>query len=356
LVGVAAIALLASGALSRSIPTRPAKSIGAVLPAGAAIIGASKFATIRVAPPSPTGDVKSERQNYRTVSEWYAHENRLTLAEAKKRLSEQQGLQSVFERLQERLRRDEPDNYVDARLVHQPDWAYILHFKRDPDATLRRYTINPRFKAAHSAYTTAELQAIIAPWAKRFADENIGGGYGLSPTEGRVEMMMSVTAAEYRAVALRKGWGAVPAPIRMGFAVEPAAPRVDPRIAHLLRGFASESRATGIQMEAGFTGQVILDDGCLRLRTKDGSKGPLVVFHKESGIGLDAQGYLAAIDRATGKATGRIGEMWSWGGPNPGTMFDGLQELKRVCGDGPIVNVGNPESRARFKARYAKTR
>ena len=104
-------------------------------------------------------------------------------------------------------------------------------------------------------------------------------------------------------------------------------------------------------MEAGFTGQIILDDGCLRMRTRDESKGALAVFHRETGIGLDAQGYLAAIDRLTGKAKGRIGEMWSWAGPNPGTMFDGLEALKAACGGGPIANVGNPESRARFKTR-----
>ena len=76
------------------------------------------------------------------------------------------------------------------------------------------------------------------------------------------------------------------------------------------------------------------------------------MFHRETGIGLDAQGYLAIIDRRTGRAKGRIGEMWSWAGPNPGTQFDGLEELKAACGDGPVTNVGNPESEARFQARY----
>ena len=106
-----------------------------------------------------------------------------------------------------------------------------------------------------------------------------------------------------------------------------------------------------MQPEAGFSGRVILDDGCLRLATRGKSKGPLAVFHRETGIGIDEHGYLAAIDRKTGKARGRIGEMWSWAGPNPDTGFDGLEELKSACGDGPLVNVGNPESQARFKAR-----
>jgi hypothetical protein len=322
-----------------------------LVPKGATMVGTATHATILRVPPSPTSDVKPRLQNYRTVSEWYAQEEGLSLEEARKRLSEQQAISPIFQRLQERLRASEPDNYVDARLVHQPDLGYVLYFKRDPAATLRKYSVNPRFGAAAAPYTRTELQAMIDTWTKRFGEAGIVGGFSISPTEGRAEMMMLVTEAEYRRVAKARGWGAVPSAIRLGFAGELPFPRVDPRYALLLRGFASERQPTIRQREAGRSGRVILDDGCLRLAAKGKSKGPLVVFHRETGIGVDEQGYLAAIDRRTGKAKGRIGEMWSWAGPNPDTEFDGLDELKTACGEGPIVNVGNPESQARFRAR-----
>lgn len=340
------LALLTAAAVAPSVMAAPP----ATVPTGAKV-GASGYATIRVAPPSPTGDVKSQRPTYRTVSEWYAQEHGLQLAEARKRMAEQQALMPAFERLRVRLAQAEPDNYVDAEIVHRPDWGYRLYFKRAPDATLRKYMKHPRFRAARANYTRAELDAIVAPWAKRFGEAGILNVYGAGALNSRVDMSLGVTAAEYEALAAAKGWGAVPSPIGLSFARDLATPRVDLRVVKLLRGFASESRTTSLQMEAGFEGQIILDDGCLRRRTKDGSKGPMVVFHQETGIGLDAQGYLAAIDRRTGKATGRIGEMWSWAGPNPGTAFDGLEALKAACGDGPIANVGNPESRARFKKR-----
>ena len=328
----------------------------AQLPKGVTMVGKSAYATMLKAPPSPTGDVEPQRQNYRTVSEWYAQEEGLPLEEAKKRLSEQMGVQPIFERLQERLRQHEPDNYVSARLNHRPDWSYTLYFKRDPEATLRKYSVHPRFKAARASYTEAELKALVDPWLKRFVEERIGSIYSPSPAEGRAEIMMNITATEYRAIAARQGWGEVPAPLQLGFAKELPFPRVDPAIARLMRGFASERQATGLQMQAGFSGLVVLDDGCLRLEAKGKAKGPLAVFHRETGIGLDAQGYVAIIDRSTGKAKGRIGEMWSWAGPNPGEEFEGLAELKSRCGDGPIANVGNPESEARFKARYPGAR
>ena len=353
LLQAAVLAALASAGQAQLPPPPPSVTIEHLpLPKGATMVGKTPYATIRKVPPSPTGDVEPQRQNYRTVSEWYAQENGISLEEAKKRVSEQMVVQPLLERLRERLRIAEPDNYVDVRMVHQPDWGYILYFKRDPEATLRKYSVHPRFKAAKAAYTEAELKALADPWLKRFADERVGFGYSPFPAEGRADLMMTITAAEYRAIAARKGWDDVPPPIRLSFARELPFPRVDPVIAPLLRGFASESQATGLQMEAGFSGRVILDDGCLRLESKGKAKGPLAVFHRETGIGLDAQGYLAIIDRDTGKAKGRVGEMWSWAGPNPGIDFDGLERLKAQCGDGPIVNVGNPESEARFKARY----
>lgn len=324
-------------------------AVEAARPKGARI-EPSGLATILRAPPSPTGDVKPNRPSYRTVAEWYVQQEGSTLDEAKRRLGEQEANLPVFQRLEERLKRLEPDNYVSARLNHQPDWSYTLYFKRDPEATLRRYSINPRFKAAKARFTLAEAQELAGQWGRRFAKANLDGVM-MFPFENRVEMTVPVSERTFRQIAARGKWGAVPPELRLSFAPELEVPWLDPRVAKYLRAFASESVATTLQMQRGESGRVVLDNGCLRLATKGKAKGPLVVFHQETGIGLDAQGYLAAIDRRTGQAKGRVGEMWSWAGPNPGTQFDGLEELKAKCGDGPIQNVGNPESEARFRKR-----
>ncbi len=330
-----------------------AASAGAQAPRGV-VVQEGGFGTVRVVPPSPTGDVVSQRVNYRSVSEWYAQEEGLTVPEARKRLSEQMGFVPIFQRLEERLKRMEPDNYISARLNHQPDWSYTLFFKRDPEATLRRYSVNPRLKAASATMTEAELRQVAAPWLKRFAEARIDVVYGTDAIRGRIPITIPITRAAFDSIATREGWGKLPGVMQLSFAADHQLVRVDPRVAPLLRGFASERLATVMQMEAGFGGRVILDNGCLRLAGKGNAKGPLVVFHRETGIGLDGQGYLAVIDRRTGKAKGRIGEMWSWAGPNLGKEFDGLEELKAACGEGAVVNVGNPESEARFEARHAK--
>ena len=290
-------------------------------------------------------------------AEWYARDQKISVAEATKRYKEQQAIRPELERLLATLRTKEAGNFTAPRMIHYPDWAYVFYFKRDPDATLARHSRNPRFKAARARYTQEELDALIKPWVERFTRAGIMGGYGSDATYGTADFMMNVTEREYRDLAAHEGWGPVPDAIRLGFTRDLAIPAVDRKAAPFLRAFANDTRGTTLQLEAGFTGRLVLRDGCIRSVgiEKNAGPGSLAYFHKETGVGLDEQGFLVLIDRVTGKPKGRIGEMFSWAGPN-GIRPDmpGLAELKAKCGDGPVHHVGNPESKAAFDARYGR--
>ena len=320
-----------------------------------ATIDASGFATVLKVPvPDYSKLVERQPQFHGGEAEWYARDQKISVAEARKRQDEQDALRPKFEHLMEELRDREPGNYTDARVVHQPDWAYVLFFKRDPDGALAKYVKHPRFRAALAPYTREELDALIKPWAERFGKTGIVGGYGSDATYGTAEFMLSVTEEEYREIAAREGWGAVPSAIKLGFAGALAVPAVDPKVAPFLRHFASERRATVFQLEALGTGQIVLRDGCLRVAGQNG-KDALAMFHKETGIGVDPQGYLALIDRRTGKPSGRVGEMFAWGAPNAASEdMPEVVELRAKCGAGPMVNVGNPESKTAFDLRYSR--
>ena len=315
------------------------------------MIGTSSFATVLDVPPSPTGDVKPGPPGVVSQAHWYASENGISLAEAKRRMAEQRAVRVEVEQLRARLAARESDSYTGVRMVHQPDWGYIFYFKREPAATLARHTSNARFRAAQGRFSQAEIQALVQPWAARFQKANILGMYGNDQTIGTAQMTLTVDREEYRTIAEREGWGAPPDGIALNFSRSPVIPAIDPRVANLLRGFAYERRGTLVQPERGSEGRIVLADGCLRL---DNAAGPLVAFHRETGIGLDGQGYLALIDRHTGKAKARIGEMRTWAGPNDAKEFIGLAELQAACGGGPWLNAGNPESKARFDARTSR--
>lgn len=315
----------------------------------------SGFATVlKVALPDYRRTVQRPPRPPASVAAWYAGEQGISEAEAGKRLGEQQVTQPVFERLLERLRRHEADNFTGVRLIHDPDWAYVLYFKRDPEATLARYMRNPRFKAAQGRHTQAELDALIRPWANRFGKAGIMGAYGMDGADGTANFMMLLTEAEYRALTAKEGWGPVPDAITLGFVTRPAIPAIDPRAAPFFRAFANDTQPTTIQPEAGSSGRIVLRDGCLGVAGNRG-QGPLAYFHNETGIGVDDEDYLVLIDRRTGKPKGRIGEAFSWAGPNSFRPdMPGLAELKARCGDGPVEHVGNPESKVAFELRYGR--
>ena len=336
-------------------PAQPARMDDQPFRPSGAEVEASGYATVLSVPLPDYRKLVERPPRFRGAeAEWYARDQKIGIAEARKRQDEQNALRPRFEKLMAELRAKEAGNYTDARVVHQPDWAYVLFFKRDPEATLAKYVRHPRFKAALAPFTREELDALIKPWAERFGKAGIMGGYGSDATYGTAEFMMSVTEEEYREIAAKEGWGEVPAPIKLGFAQGLAVASVDPKVAPFLRHFASERRATTFQLEALGTGRIILRDGCLRVAGHEG-KEALAMFHKETGIGVDPQGYLALIDRRTGMATGRIGEMFAWGAPNPsGEDMPEVVELHARCGPGTVVNAGNPESKAAFDLRYSR--
>ncbi len=307
----------------------------------------SGFATIERAPPVPYPDAPPPAEDRpRFEAEWYARNLGISVEEAQRRNREQQEARPEFERLIALLRAREAGNFTAPRMVHKPDWAYVLYFKRDPEGTLAKYTSHPRIRAALARYTEEELRAIATPWADRFVARKLIDGWGTDATFGTAEMMMNVTEEEYRAIAAREGWGPVPDAVVLRFSAPLDHPSMDERAKPIVRIFAQNSRSTGMQLEAGFSGRITMRDGCFY------SGKALAYFHRETGIGVDEQGYLALTDRRTGKSKGRIGEWFSWAGPNHiSEDMPMVRELRQRCGNAPIQNVGNPESAAQFRVR-----
>ena len=317
----------------------------------------SGYATILRAP-SPAYPADPPAPDNRPVggeAAWYARGQNITETEARKRLAEQQALQPEFERLLAILRTQEAGNFTAPRMVHAPDWAYELYFKREPEATLARYTRNLRFKAVLARYTRAELDALIQPWAVRFQKAGILNGYGSDETHGTAEFMLALTRAEYERMAARAGWQ-LPDTITLAFAPALQGAAVDAKAAPFVRIFPQSDRSAGMILASATVGRIVLQDGCFRV-LRQNSPPALAYFAKEAGLGVDDQGYLALRDRSPQRPSrqdnmGRIGEVFVWGGY--GEVTDGMAmvaELRKRCGDGPIAHVGNPTSQHHSRVR-----
>ncbi|HVF84146.1 MAG TPA: hypothetical protein VM913_08260 [Sphingomicrobium sp.] len=319
----------------------------------------SGFLTIEQAPPSPApaATARPNRgQNERTV---YAELAGISNAEAAKRLREQAALRPTADKLVQQLRTRERGNFTTVEIVHQPDWAYHLYFKRQPEKTLARYTRNPRFKAKWSRYSNSELQKLSQPWLDRLQSERLTTGYGMNARTGTADIDIVVGQEEFAAIAARRGWGKVPEFLNLKFDRSPTGAAVDPAVAKSVRIFPQSDRGLGITNQAGFKGRIFLRDGCFMVDQPGRADRPMLAyFPREVGLYVDPQGYLALRSRTREpRHLGRIGETFSWAGPIGITEEAPMvAELRASCGRAPLMHLSIPESESLFEARYPHLR
>lgn len=203
----------------------------------------------------------------------------------------------------------------------------------------------------------AQLQKRAQPWIKRFERERLFTGYGMNAARGTADIDMVVSAGEYAAIAARNGWARVPAFLNLKFDDAPIAPAVAADIANGLRIFPHNDRNLGLHHQAALSGRIILRDGCFRVARFDG-KDQLAYFPREVGLYVDPQGYLALRTRAAKpRHLGRIGEQFTWAGPiGASETLPMAAELRKQCGNAPLMHLAVAESSALFNARYGLPR
>ena len=111
-----------------------------------------------------------------------------------------------------------------------------------------------------------------------------------------------------------------------------------------VRSFPQAPVDPDIILTSGTIGRIQLVDGCFRLGSRPGA--PLVLFARATRLGRDADGYLTVFSRTDPESSVRIGEWAIWGGWNePEEDWPAVIQLRRQCGSGPVINVGQPSSR-----------
>lgn len=260
--------------------------------------------------------------------------------------------QAELQRLRQVVSRDHPDNFVEMRLVRDPAVAAEIWFKRDAARTLARHTSDPLFRPRQGGINRTEQDRLRTLWVERTERGDLINLVGIDPIAGVVELGIAVEEAEFRRMAAERGWELSPE-LKLHFPPPRPAVYADRSLEKYVRAFARESKAKGIQLTGGYSGRIVLEDGCFRLAGRSPSDpAPLVVFGRQARLDLDAQGYLVVLDNGEGRQY-RIGEIGSWPGPNTVDEKDSeVRELRRRCGGGPVTNVAEPQSQRLFSAPY----
>ncbi|MBH5323543.1 hypothetical protein [Aurantiacibacter sediminis] len=323
-------------------------------PAGTTI-EPSGYATILDAPPSPFPEIAPEDAYQNTLSpvEQFARDNGLSLEEAAAAINGPPELQAELQRLQPLLRANEAETFVDFVMVRDPGVRMEVWFTRNAEETLARYTSNPLFVPRDGGVTPENAQALADIWIERSREYPVIQLIGTSSVGGDVELGIGIEEAEFRALAAQEGWELGP-DLTMTFAsARPAAFSI-PEAEQWVRFFPRENIAPSIRLTAISTGTITLEDGCFRVRVRNGETA-LALFGYDNQLGVDEQGYLT-ISRTGEDAIERyrIGEPGAWGGPAEVREDSAdVVTLREACGDGEIWNVADPTSLRLFSLPFS---
>lgn len=199
-----------------------------------------------------------------------------------------------------------------------------------------------------------ERERLRSLWMGRMEGGSLINMLSVDPFTGTVELGIAVEEPEFRRVASELGWQLGPE-LKMHFAKPKPAAFAKPSLEKKVRRFARESNAKGIQLTGGYRGRIVVEDGCFRLENgQAGEPEPLVVFGRDTQLGLDRQNFMVVLGNG-GERRYRIGEIGSWPGPNAVDEKDPeVRELRLRCGDGPITNVAEPQSERLFSLPYSE--
>jgi hypothetical protein len=330
------LSLLAAATLAASACGNAAPPL---VPRGATI-EPSGFATILAAPPAPFAPAAPGEPKPPTADQVAAQEQFRRVAEF------QNSVRDEVDALHRTLDRREKGNFVDLYFENEGEPHVVFRFLRDPETTLRKYTRDPRFRAATAKYSMAELAAALDFMMETFRDDRIimGGGYGNKQNRASIEV--AIPEEEFRELVRRKGV-TIPEAVELTFRADTPAREINkplpPHIAPLVRIFPRDDRPVGAVNSINSYAKVVLQDGCFR--SPDNGEA-LVLFPLGAQLFIDGEGYLAfGSDESPGY--GRVGEeIVFMGSIGEVTAPELVGPIHAACGPGKVIKVNGMRSAA----------
>lgn len=292
-------------------------------------------------PAQPTGN---------SDAPWYAKSHGVTLQEAERRMRLQNDVADEVGALRQRLAREERGNFAGVFLSHAPEFGYVFGFKRDPQATLARYTRHPLVRARQVAYSHVELETARQLWTRRFSEAGLQFGSGISDKTNRVEIDMLIEEAKFRKIAEARGWR-IPGELALHFPEPLSDVPIAADAARFARIFPRDPNRTGGEFMNAVIGTIVMKNGCLHVE-QPGDDDPVAFFGNEMQLFVDTENYLSLRQRGAPREAGhaRVGERMVWSGLTDAITDPAVVEpVRAACGTSKVVNVGGPSSNARFR-------
>jgi hypothetical protein len=268
----------------------------------------------------------------------YADEMDIALDEALARLEIQSG--DAIGALQTQLQRNEAGTFAGLWLQHQPQYRVVVAFTRDGQETIEKYVVPddplfPLIEVRPAQYTYAQLQADQQKVMRYLETIDLPAGVGIMVMENQV--MVDVSDREAFEAALAKADLSLPGSVVIHAVYEPLDEpplAITPAPGVFMPQLKQRDAAF---MEALLVGNLVVEDGCLRVRSENDSY--LVIWQADY-FPTDNHGTVEILDE-TGKVVARVDGMIYLGGGEQRAVDDNelRHPIPEACG-GPYWRMG----------------
>jgi hypothetical protein len=244
----------------------------------------------------------------------YVKDLGVSLEEAIRRLQ----VQNEIGRLRATLRANEPDTFAGLWLQHQPEFRIMVHFTQNGKSTVRPYIEDKAWvdlvEVRPARVTLSSLEAVLAETGRILDKLDFKVSFSLNEPENRVEVY--VTDQPWFEGELQKANLQLPDYVELVTVAGQQVQDVDicatPAVPDV--AFPRQAPVEGIRevMEAELIGELVLDNGCLRVNSIYGDGSILPVWPPEFTLGAEND-VLQVLD-GTGQVVARVGEEVYMGG------------------------------------------
>lgn len=274
----------------------------------------------------------------------YAKHHGVSVDEALRRFR----LQDVAGRLDADLTANETDTFAGLWIEHSPDFKIVVLFTRDGEQTIQRYLrkdymtkeVADIVEVKTARISLAELVRVQAELISSLEDLDIHSESEVNVFENNIHIFINEAGKKAIDLAVENGVLEVP-----DYVVVKAIPEwgPEPAVPPSLGDHFPQMKHTVGGMEALLEGELVLENGCLRVRSAHGSVDEpsiLIIWDLRFSTRTE-QGIIQVIDSQTGNVLASVGDFVQMGGgevPTP-TYLGLVSPLPEDC-PGPYWLVG----------------
>lgn len=275
-------------------------------------------------------------------AQYYADAMGVTLEEALSRLDTQN--EDAISALNEQLQTNEADTFAGLWIQHEPEYRIVVAFTRDGEETIRKYAapdskLGQLIELRPAQYTYAQLLADQQAVLRILDTMQIPVYVSILVQENHLELGTTDRAALDNALA--EADVALPESVVITTFYEPLGEEPPFPITPAPDVFMPQLKQRDISfMTALLIGELIVEDGCLRIRDVYTGEHTLVIWQADYFLN-DNSGRLEILDE-TGAVVAQVGEMIYMGGGEQRTVDNAelRQPVPEQCNSGPFWRMG----------------